>query len=463
MARLDSGLTPARRSAPGKTRPRLSHTGRVALRIVSGLALLVAAGTGLLWLPASGAERQLTLEEALFTAVSALATTGLTVITPGRDLSSFGQIILLGLMQVGGIGFMVGAVVVFRLMGRRITLEERLNLRDALGAISADAVLSLTGRVIAGVLLIEGVGALLLWLNWLGRFAPGRAAYYAVFHAVSAFTNSSFDLFSGAPDAPSAFPTDTATLVLLAAQVILGGLGIPVIADLTRRASGRRLSLHTRLTLSAAGALLALGTVALFVGESQPGALFAHLPWPRRLLLSFFHSAAARTSGFSLQPLDAMIPANVLVLTVLMFIGGAPASMAGGVTTSTLVVLMLAMWTYARGRSKIVAGGRTIPGETVSKGVAILTVASVIVLGVTWLLLLTQPTTLEEALFEAVSAFATAGFTLGLTPRLDTFGRVLIALTMFLGRLGALTVVVALARREPGPPVVYPEEQVLIG
>ena len=436
---------------------------QVGLRIVGGLALLVAVGTGLLWLPASGAERPLTLDEALFTAVSALATTGLTVITPGRDLSLFGQVVLLGLMQVGGIGFMVGAVVVFRLLGRRITLEERLNLRDALGAVSADAVLFLTGRVVAGVLLIETAGALVLWLNWLGRFGPGRAAYLAGFHAVSAFTNSSFDLFSGAPDAPAAFPTDALTLLTLAALIVLGGLGIPVIADLTRRARGRRLALHTRLTLGAMVGLLGLGTLALFVGASQPGALFADQPWARRLLLSFFHAAAARTAGFSLEALEAMVPANVLVLTGLMFIGGAPASMAGGVTTSTLMVLLLAMWTYARGHSHIVVAGRTIPGETVTKAVAVLTVASLVVLTTTWLLLLTQPATLSEALFEAVSAFATAGFTLGLTPRLDLFGRVLIALTMFIGRLGAITVVIALARRSPAAPVAYPEEQVLIG
>lgn len=446
--------------APAPPRKRPSS---VALRLIGGLALLVAVGTALLWLPISGAERQLTLDEALFTAMSALATTGLSVITPGRDLSLFGQIVLLLLMQVGGIGFMVGAVVVFRLLGRRITLEERLNLRDALGALSADAVLALTGRVVAGVLLIEAAGALVLWLNWAGRFGAGRAAYLAAFHAVSAFTNASFDLFSGAPDAPAGFPADAVTLLALAALIILGGLGIPVIADLARRGGGRRLSLHTRLTLLAAGGLLALGTVALFIGESQPGALLAHEPWPRRWLLSFFHAAAARTSGFSLQALEAMIPANVLVLTGLMFVGGAPASMAGGVTTSTLVVLLLAMWTYARGRSRIVVAGRTIPGETVSKAVAILTVAALVVLLVTWLLLLTQPATLEEALFEAVSAFATAGYTLGLTPRLDLFGRLLIALTMFVGRLGAITVVVALARRAPVAPVGYPEEQILIG
>lgn len=461
MERLRAGSEQVPVGRPPR-RPAPRHPGRLALRVVVGLALLVGMGTLLLWLPVSGATRQLTLDEALFTAVSALATTGLSVITPGQDLSRFGQVVLLGLMQVGGIGFVVGAVVVFRLLGRRITLEERLNLRDSLGGFSADALLTLTGRVVAGVLLIEGIGALLLWLNWLGRYGPGPAAFYAVFHAVSAFTNASFDLFSGAPDAPAAFPTDSVTLLVLAALIIVGALGTPVVADLVRRVRERRLALHTRLTLVVVAALLALGTAALFVGESQPGALFAHLPWPRRLLLSFFH-AATRTAGFSLQPLDAMIPPNVLVLTLLMFVGGAPASMAGGITTSTLVVLMLAMWTYGRGHSKVVVGGRTIPGETISKAVAILTAATLVVLTVTWLILMTQPATFSEALFEAVSAFSTAGFTLGLTPRLDLFGRLLIALTMFVGRLGALTVVVALARRAPEAPVAYPEEQVLIG
>jgi trk system potassium uptake protein TrkH len=455
-----AGPRPALGAPGAQARP---HPARTAARFIGGLALLIGLGTILLALPISGRGRALTADEALFTAVSALATTGLNVITPGLDLSPFGQLVLLVLMQVGGIGFIIGSVMVFRLLGRRITLEERQNLRDAMGALSADALLYVTRRVVAGVFAIELAGALLLWLLWLPDLGAARGAFYAVFHSVAAFTNASFDLFATRPDAPAAFPTDTATLLVLSLLVILGGIGIPVIADLARLARGQRLSLHTRLTLVTAGVLLAGGTLVLFIGESQPGALFAAQPWPRRLLLTFFHSAAARTSGFSLQPLDTMLGANVLVLTVLMFIGGSPASTSGGVTTSTVAVLLLAMWTHARGREAIVVGGRTIPPETVTKAVALLSVSSLLVLVVTWLLLVTQPATLPEALFEAVSAFATAGFTLGLTPRLDLFGRFLVAFTMFWGRLGALTLVIALARRAPAPPVTYPEEQVLIG
>lgn len=434
-----------------------------AAQLVLGMAVLVLLGTLLLMLPWSGAQRPLSADEALFTAVSALATTGLSVITPGRDLSLFGQIVLLLLMQVGGVGFMVGAVVLFRLIGRRITLEERLTLRDSLGLVSLQSLLHLTRQVLLGVLLIEGAGALALCLLWWPQYGLGRAAYYGVFHAVSAFCNASFDLFSGAPDAPAGFPTDVATLLVISTLVILGSIGIPVLADVVRWPRRRAVSLHTRLTLITAGCLLLLGTLGLFLGESQPGVLFADLPWPRRLLLAYFHSATSRTSGFVLQPLDTMHPASTLLLTALMFIGGSPASMGGGVTTSTLAVLVLALYSYVRGRAEVVVARRTIPPETVVKAAALTTVALLLVGLTTWLLLMTHDTSFEVALFEVVSAFATCGFTLGLTPELSLFGRLLIALTMFWGRLGALTIVVALAQTSREQSVRYPEEQILIG
>lgn len=434
-----------------------------AAQLAGGLAALTAIGTLLLLLPISGATRRLHWDEALFTAVSALSTTGLSVITPGRDLSLFGQIVLLMLMQIGGIGFMVGAVTVFRLLGRRITLTERLTLRDSLGLVSADALLRLTRRVLIGVIVIEAAGALLLWLNWRATFGDERAIFLAIFHSVSAFCNASFDLFSGTPTASAGFPSDTFSLLTLSTLVILGSIGIPVLVDIVRWPRHRAVSLHTRITLVTAGTLLLLGTLALFVGESQPGVLFADLPWPRRLLVAFFHSATSRTSGFLLQPLATMAPASVLTLIALMFIGGSPASMGGGITTSTCAVLVLAMWNFARGRTAIMISRRTIPVETVLKALAILAAALLVNGAVTWLLLLTQHASLDEALFEAVSAFATSGFTLGLTSKLDLFGRLLIALTMFWGRLGALSIVIALAQHNPPAVITYPEEQILIG
>jgi len=422
--------------------------------------LLVVVGTLLLLLPVSGSHRPLTWREAFFTAVSALSTTGLSIITPGSDLSRTGQMVLILLMQAGGVGFMVLAVTIFRLLGRRVTLAERVALRDSLGLISSESLLVLTQSVLQGVLLVEALGALALWLLWQPHFGVGEAAYLAVFHSVSAFCNASFDLFSGRPDAPAGFPTDAGTLLVISALIIAGSLGIPVIADLTswRR---RRMSLHTRLTLPTVAVLLLGGTVLLFLGATA-GGLHSGEPWPRRLLLCFFHSAAARTSGFVLQPLDSMSSANVLTLTCLMFIGGGPASVGGGVTTSTLAVLSLTFLATIRGRKAVTYQGRTLPTETILKASALVTAAIVFVIAIAWLLLMTQPARLDEALFESISAFSTCGYTLGLTPRLNLFGQLLIAFTMFVGRLGMLTLVVALTR-EKIEPLRYPEEKILIG
>jgi trk system potassium uptake protein TrkH len=444
--------------------PRLAQAER-GFTLIGGLAALAILGTFLLWLPISGVERPLTLNEAFFTAVSAVATTGLNVITPGRDLSLFGQIVLLLLMQLGGIGFMVMAITVFRLVGKRVTFAERLSLRDSLGLLSAGQILSLTTRALLAVLAIEAVGAFVLWLNWMPRYGAGWGAYLAIFHSVSAFTNASFDLFAGSPTAAAGFPTDTLTLLTLAALIILGGIGIPVISDLLLYRQRRRFSLHTRLTLIVSGVLIVVGTILFFLAEVKFRGVFSDESVGRLLLLSFFHSVASRTSGFVVSARFSQLePANGLLLIVLMFIGASPASMGGGITTSTFAVLVLAMWSFVRGYPNIRAGRRTIPFDLIYKAVAITTGAVMVIMVVTWLLLYTQENvTLAAALVEAVSAFSTSGYSLALTERLNLFGQLLIAGLMFFGRIGTLTIIVALARPSVPPAVNYPEERVLMG
>lgn len=433
-----------------------------ALRLVLGLGALVLAGTLVLHLPVCAAGAPLTWPQALFTAVSALATTGLGIITPGKDLSLAGQWVLLALMQLGGIGYMVLSVVIFLALGRDVSFEDRVTLRDSLGLISAASLLRLLRLVVSGVLALELAGGLALALLWAPQYGWQRSAYLGLWHSVSAFCNASFDLFSGSPDAPAGFPTDAATLLVLSTMVALGSIGIPVISEVSQWRPGRRLSLHTRLTLSTAGLLLVGGTLLLFIGFSQAGDTFSQEPWTRRLLLAWFHSATARTSGFVLEDLSHMHPANVMVLSSLMFVGGSPASMGGGVTTSTVAVLVLTLTAYVRGRDRVSVGGRQLPSETINKACAIVVLASLFCGLVAWLLLITQPATLAEAIFETISAFATCGFTLGLTGRLDLFGQLLIAFTMFCGRLGVLTVVVAMTRHSVSL-VKYPEEKILIG
>lgn len=445
-------------------RPKLSQAER-GLGLIGGLGLLVLVGTLLLWLPISAAQGQLGLNEAFFTAVSAVATTGLSIITPGQDLSTFGQIVLMLLMQLGGVGFMVTAVTVFRLVGKRVTFAERLSLRDSLGLVSSEQILRLTSRILLAVVAIEAVGAFLLWLSWSPIYGRGRAAYYAVFHSISAFTNASFDLFSGSPTAAAGFPTDAFTLLTLAALIFLGGIGIPVISDLLRYRQRRRLSLHTRVTLITSISLIAVGTILFFLMEYKLRGVFANESEPHLGLLALFHSVASRTSGFVVSAnFSQLEPGNAFLLMVLMFIGASPASMGGGITTSTFAVLVLAVWNFARGRNEIVAGRRTIPLEQLYKAAAIVTAAAAVTAIVTWLLLYTQDNvTLVAALVESISAFATCGFSVGLTPRLNLFGQLLIAGLMFFGRVGTLTIIVALARPTVPAPVNYPEERILIG
>lgn len=443
--------------SPARPRPMPA-----ALRLVIGLALLVAAGTSILMLPWMGAERPLTWNEALFTAVSALSVTGLSIITPIYDLSLAGQIVLLLLIQIGGVGFMVVAVIVFQLLGRRITLTDRLALTDSMGLLVPGAIVQLVRRVLLTVLLLEAIGATLLWIHWRDMLGPERALLYAIFHAVSAFCNAGFDLFTGLPDYPYGIPNDSITLAILGTLIFLGGLGIPVLAELLTFWR-IRFSLHTRITLTVVIILVSIGAGGLFLTEQQSGHLLEGEPLDRQIALALFQSISTRTAGFSaLQPLHELSPAGRLLTIVLMFIGCAPASMGGGITTGTFAVLMLAVGAYARGLASPQIGGRTLAPQTIRKAAAILTVSLLVVLTATWLLLVTHETSLDDALFEVVSAFATCGLSLTLTGELNLFGQLVICVMMFWGRLGALTLVVALANQRPQL-VAYPEEQVLIG
>jgi trk system potassium uptake protein TrkH len=439
----------------------------IPARLVGGLAVLTAAGTLLLMLPGVGSTRPLYLNEAVFTAVSALSVTGLSIIAPGRDFTLFGQFILLLLIQIGGVGFMVLAVVVLQLLGRQVLLEDRLALRDSLGLIRTSEITRLTRRVLVTVVIIELFGAVLLFAHWSTflPLEPGRIAFYAVFHSVSAFCNAGFDLFGGLPQFPRGVPNDAFTLTVLGALILIGGLGIPVVGDLLSWPKARALSLHTRITLFIATLLTVSGTVSIFLSETfHPGALNLETV-EDRLGLSLFQAISARTAGYAGFPgFETLSPGSQLALMALMFIGSAPASMGGGITTGTFAVMLLAVLSFTRGLPATRVGGRTIGAASIRKAGAVLTVSLIVVITATYLIVVSHPqSTLDKALFEVVSAFATCGLTLGFTPQLNLFGQLVIILVMFWGRLGALTIVAALAMPRRKSAVTYPEEQILIG
>jgi trk system potassium uptake protein TrkH len=441
---------------------RLTGETPSALRLVGGLALLVGVGTLALLLPGVGASGRLTLSEAMFTATSAASVTGLSVITPSTDLTLFGQAILLVLIQLGGVGFMALAVLTFWLLGRKVSLADRLALQESLGLALPRAILKIAGRSLLVVLAIEGLGALALWWHWRPLLGDQRALFYGLFHAVSAFCNAGFDLFAGLPGFPRGIPRDHTSLGILSVLIVAGGLGIPVWNDLFWRRG--RLTLHSRVSLAAAATLILAGTFCIYVAERRPGGVLGNVPWPAGMFGAFFQSIAARTAGFSVLPsFSELTPATQWLISGLMFVGTAPASMGGGITTGTLAVLALSMWGYARGFPEARVGGRTIGRETVRRAIAILVVSLLLVGIATWVLLMTQRATMDQALFEVVSAFATTGLSLDFTGDLNWFGRLVIMGMMFWGRLGALTIFLALARQGRPQPVSYPEEQLLIG
>lgn len=445
----------------------------IPLRLITALAILIGAGTGLLLLPPMTTQ-QISFLDALFTSTSASAVTGLSVLTISTALTRLGQWVILLLMQFGGLGFLVTIVLTVRLLGRQVSLIDRLAVSNSLGLATPKAILQVLARTVAFMLAVEGIGALILWLHWqLSGIVPaGDALFYALFHAVAAFCNAGFDLFSGLPQYPAGLPADPITLLTLGGLVIVGGLGIPVYMELLdrwsiRKKDGRlrRLSLQTRLALWSAFILILVGWAGLLISEYRTTGALSGLSFGERALRAWFQSASARTAGFAgLNDFANLHDTSRLLLICLMFIGSAPASMGGGITTGAFSVLVVAMWSLTRGYERVRAGQREISMATVWRAVTVLLISLGVVLIATWLLLFSQDLTLSSALFEAVSAFSTTGLSLGVTGQLNTFGRLLIVVLMFWGRLGAITIMLVLLKRgRRESRVRYPEEIALVG
>jgi trk system potassium uptake protein TrkH len=459
------GLSEAQIRLQEKVRRQAAQAAvRVPVRLVSGLAMLVLLGTFLLILPPMGRGEPLKLNEALFTAVSALTVTGLSIITPYQDLSGPGKLVLLMLIQLGGVGYMALAITVFRILGRNVSHTDRLALCDSLGLVSTGGIMRLFWHILLTVSCIEMVGALILWWHWSSILPPHEAAFYGLFHAVSAFCNAGFDLFTGHPGFDRGIPNDTFTLLVLGCLIFLGSVGFPVLYDLIKWPARRSFTLHTRITLPLVLCLVFGGGMVLVLSEGPSGGVLASEPFGRRLVISVFQSVSARTAGFSAIPdLSQIAPASALVLMMLMFIGSSPASMGGGITTGTFATLMLALWAHLKGFDTPRIGGRALPGEQIRRAAAVLTVSLTLVLLSSWLLLISHHLKLHEAIFEVISAFATCGLSVGTTSHTNLFGQLVLMVVMFWGRLGALTIVVALARPRPKRLVTYPEERILIG
>jgi trk system potassium uptake protein TrkH len=435
-----------------------------AQAVVAGFAAAVAVGTLLLLLPiARSGDGGATVLEALFTATSAVCVTGLAVVDTPSYWSGFGEVVILALIQVGGFGIMTMASLLGLLVSRRMGLRSRLTAAAETKSVGIGDVRAVLLGVARVSLLFEAATAVVL----TARFAIGydeplaRAAYLGIFHAVSAFNNAGFALYS---DSLTRFVDDPWICLPIAVAVIAGGLGFPVLFELRRQLRRpSRWSLHTKITMAMTGLLLVLGAIFVTAKEWSNPATLGAVDAPARLLAGFFQSTMTRTAGFNSLDFGAMREGTLLGTDVMMFIGGGSAGTAGGIKVTTFALLFFVIYAEVRGDPTVTVFNRRI-GSRVQRqalSVALLSVAAVVA-GTLALIELSDFAT-DQVLFEVVSAFATVGLSTGITADLPSLGQLLLVALMFLGRLGPITLVSALALREHGRRYQHPEERPIIG
>lgn len=445
---------------------KISNLFTPARVLVLGFSLLILIGALLLTLPEATRDGQgLSFLNAMFTATSAVCVTGLVVVDTGTTFTTFGQLVVLALIQVGGLGFMTFATLIAIMLGKRVTFKERLVLQEALNQVSPAGVVRLARYVLLFTFVFEAMGALILSFRWSFDLGWERALYYGIFHAVSAFNNAGFDLFGNFMSL-TGYSGDMTVNVTIMLLIITGGLGFTVLADLySHKREHKKFSLHTKLVLEATAILIGLGAVFILAIEfSNPKTLGA-LPLPVKVLASFFQSVTTRTAGFNTLNLPDLRDTTLIFMIALMFIGASPGSTGGGVKTTTFISVVLSVLSTFKGEEQISVKGRTLPREVVKKAVAIITMATLLIFVVVSLLTLTEKADFLTLLFEVTSAFGTVGLSLGVTPHLTIIGKIAIMLTMFTGRVGPLTVGFALSRKIQGAQVSmkYPEEKIIIG
>lgn len=424
----------------------------------------MAFGTGLLSLPMStrSGERA-DLMDALFTATSAVCVTGLVTVDTGSYWSGFGQGVILLLIQAGGLGIMTLATLFTVLLSRRLGLRARFLAQAETKSLNLTDVRRVVGRIVLFSLASEAVFAVVLTV----RFATGydepfaAAAYHGVFHAISAFNNAGF---STNADSLIGYVTDPWMNLTIAGAVILGGLGFPVVFELARCWRRPALwSVMTRITVVLTGTLLTLGTLVFTMAELSNPKTFGPLSGPEKLLAGFFASTMTRTAGFNSVDIGAMRPESLLASDVLMFIGGGSAGTAGGIKVTTFGLLAFVLWSEMRGETHVNVGRRRIPPSNQRQALAIALLGISAVVIATFVLLAATPYRLDVVLFEVVSAFGTVGLSTGITGSLPPEADLLLAVLMFAGRIGPLTLASALALRDRDRRFELPEERTIVG
>ncbi|KQX45246.1 MULTISPECIES: TrkH family potassium uptake protein [unclassified Paenibacillus] len=435
--------------------------------LVLGFAAIIFLGAGLLTLPfASATGHSIAFIDALFTATSATCVTGLVVVDTGSAYTMFGQIVIVSLIQIGGLGFMTMSTLIAFAFRKKITLKERLVLQEAFNQGSMEGIVRLIRKVIIYSLSIEAIAAVIFTIRWTFDLGFTKALYFGIWHAISMFNNAGFDLF-GTVDAPfvslTGYVNDFVVNFVAMALIVLGGIGFIVMSDLMDYKTKKKLSLHSKVVLSMTGFLIVFGAIIIFIFEYTNIRTMGSLDLGGKILASFFQSVAPRTAGPNTVDIGALRQASQFFIVILMFIGASPGSTGGGIKTTTFTILISAIVTMIRGKEDIVIFRYRLAKDRILKAITLTMMALFLVIIVTMLLSTTEDAQLLKILFEVTSAFGTVGLTMGLTPELTTFGKILISLTMFAGRLGPITLAYALQPKQEKELFRYPEGKITIG
>jgi trk system potassium uptake protein TrkH len=433
--------------------------------LVLGFLSFILIGTILLVLPISC--RECSLIDALFTATSAVCVTGLIVKDIPNDFTFFGQIVIMLLIQIGGLGYMTSSTIIALLIGKRIGIGERLIMKEERQVVSLEGIVKFTKRILAFTFLFESIGALILTVRFLKDFDLIDAFRYGLFHAVSAFNNAGFSLFS---DNLMRFRSDVVVNLTVPTLIIVGGIGFIVINELYMflKKELNRLSQHTKLVLLTTAILIIGGAVLIFLLEVSNPKTLGSMSLKEKIFVSYFSAVTPRTAGFNTVDYSLLRTETLFTSIILMFIGASPGGTGGGVKTSTFAIVVATLLATIRGREDIVLFKRRVPLDIISKSFLVVTLAAIFCTLSTHFVITTQRTQYLSSVFEVTSAFGTVGLSVGdggvrsLSALFSPIGKLAISFTMFVGRLGPLTLAFAVTR-QAAERFRYPEGKVIIG
>lgn len=437
--------------------------------LILSFLIIITIGTGLLMLPKASIQHQsLPFINALFTATSATCVTGLVLVDTGQYFSLFGQIIILLLIQIGGLGLMTFSSFFVFLFRRNISLQEKTMVKELMNYEMVGTVVQVLKFSIIITFTLEFIGAVFLYFSWFHTFESfSEAAYSSVFHSISAFCNAGFSLN---PDSLTSFSTNYGVILTIGFLVILGGLGFPVLVNVLHipllqkvkeKTKIKAYNLHTKLTVTVTVILLITGFIFILFAEWNHA--LKYFTAPQKILNSFFQSVTSRTAGFSTLPMISFNPATFTLIILLMYMGASPGSTGGGIKTTTVGILFASVFSVLRGRKTIDVFHREIPSNLFNRTIVVIAVSSIFIIIAFLILQLTNDLPFKESIFEIFSAFGTVGLSTGVITQLNNWGKFIFIICMFFGRIGVFTIALAIMRPHDKTSYSYPRANVMIG